>query len=64
MAAAVLFLLIAVHIYTLALLFDAVIEKYLTRIRFFRDLVNTLTLNNVTITFNNMTLDCGSLKLP
>ena len=35
MAAAVLFLLIAVP-YTLALLFDAVIEKYLTRIRFFR----------------------------
>ena len=35
MAAAVLFLLLAVP-YTLALLFDAVIEKYLTRIRFFR----------------------------
>ena len=34
MAAAVLFLLLAVP-YTLALLFDAVIEKYLTRIRFF-----------------------------
>ena len=35
MAAAVLFLLIGVP-YTLALLFDAVIEKYLTRIRCFR----------------------------
>ena len=35
MAAAVLFLLLAVP-YTLALLFDAVIEKYFTRIRFFR----------------------------
>ena len=35
MAAAVLFLLLAVP-YTLALLFDAVIEKYLTRITFFR----------------------------
>ena len=35
MAAAVLFLLLAVP-YTLALLFDAVIEKYLTRIEFFR----------------------------
>ena len=35
MAAAVLFLLLAVP-YTLALLFDAVIEKYLTRIIFFR----------------------------
>ena len=35
MAAAVLFLLLAVP-YTLALLFDAVIEKYLTRIMFFR----------------------------
>ena len=35
MAAAVLFLLIGV-LYTLALLFDAVIEKYLTRIRCFR----------------------------
>ena len=35
MAAAVLFLLLAVP-YTLSLLFDAVIEKYLTRIRFFR----------------------------
>ena len=35
MAAAVLFLLLAVP-YTLALLFDAVIEKYLTRIRCFR----------------------------
>ena len=35
MAAAVLFLLLAVP-FTLALLFDAVIEKYLTRIRFFR----------------------------
>ena len=35
MAAAVLFLLLAVP-YTLALLFDAVIKKYLTRIRFFR----------------------------
>ena len=34
-AAAVLFLLLAVP-YTLALLFDAVIEKYLTRIMFFR----------------------------
>ena len=34
-AAAVLFLLLAVP-YTLALLFDAVIEKYLTRMRFFR----------------------------
>ena len=34
MAAAVLFLLFTVP-YTLALLFDAVIEKYLTRIRFF-----------------------------
>ena len=34
-AAAVLFLLLAVP-YTLALLFDAVIEKYLTRIGFFR----------------------------
>ena len=34
MAAAVLFLLLAVP-YTLALLFDAVIEKYLTRIMFF-----------------------------
>ena len=37
MAAVVLFLLIAIF-YTLALLFDAVIEKYLTRIMFF---VNT-----------------------
>ena len=36
MAAAVLFLILAVP-YTLALLFDAVIEKYLTRIRFFRN---------------------------
>ena len=36
MAAAVLFLLLAVP-YTLALLFDAMIEKYLTRIRFFRN---------------------------
>ena len=36
MVAAVLFLLLAVP-YTLALLFDAVIEKYLTRIRFFRN---------------------------
>ena len=35
MAAAVLFLLLAVP-YTLALLFDTVIEKYLTRIGFFR----------------------------
>ena len=35
MAAAVLFLLLAVP-YTLALLFDAVIEKYLTRLLFFR----------------------------
>ena len=35
MAAAVLFLLLAVP-YTLALLFDAVIKKYLTRIKFFR----------------------------
>ena len=35
MAAAVLFLILAVP-YTLALLFDAVIEKYLTRIRLFR----------------------------
>ena len=35
MAAAVLFLLLAVP-YTLALLFDAVIEKYLTRIMYFR----------------------------
>ena len=35
MAAAVLFLLLAVP-YTLALLFDVVIEKYLTRIAFFR----------------------------
>ena len=35
MVAAVLFLLLAVP-YTLALLFDAVIEKYLTRITFFR----------------------------
>ena len=35
MAAAVLFLLLAVP-YTLALLFEAVIEKYLTRIIFFR----------------------------
>ena len=35
MAAAVLFLLLAVS-YTLALLFDVVIEKYLTRIRSFR----------------------------
>ena len=35
MAAVVLFLLIAIF-YTLALLFDAVIEKYLTRIMFFR----------------------------
>ena len=35
MAAAVLFLILAVP-YTLALLFDAVIEKYLTRMRFFR----------------------------
>ena len=35
MAAVILFLLIAIF-YTLALLFDAVIEKYLTRIRFFR----------------------------
>ena len=34
-AAAVLFLLLAVP-YTLALLFDAVIEKYLTKISFFR----------------------------
>ena len=34
-AAAVLFLFLAVP-YTLALLFDAVIEKYLTRMRFFR----------------------------
>ena len=33
--AALLFLLLAVP-YTLALLFDAVIEKYLTRMRFFR----------------------------
>ena len=35
MAAAVLFLLLAIP-YTLALLFDAVIEKYLTKIPFFR----------------------------
>ena len=35
MAAAVLFLLLAVP-YTLVLLFDAVIDKYLTRVRFFR----------------------------
>ena len=35
MAAAVLFLLLVVP-YTLALLFDALIEKYVTRIRFFR----------------------------
>ena len=36
MAAAVLFLLLAVP-YTFALLFDTVIEKYLTRVRFFRN---------------------------
>ena len=36
MAAAVLFLILAVP-YTLVLLFDAVIEKYLTRIRLFRE---------------------------
>ena len=36
MAATVLFLLLAVP-YTLALLFDAVIEKYLTRIRCFHN---------------------------